>query len=233
MKKNIKKQQDNYFISNCIYAATEYCVYVALGKPMGRITFIYGPSACGKSSLLSCVQEIRIDNSGEDSTMKKTFKEMSDDYILSIKKREGITAKAYPNVGLLLIDDIDCCIGKPALQASFAKLFKDLAGNNTDIIITSVESPDKHEVLIDELICCSSFKVLEMHQPDIELRKDVLKREMRDNSVHISSGVADYILHNNNISLAAICGCVIKIGLMNALENGTLDDTAIIEALKI
>lgn len=175
--------------------------------------FIFGPSGVGKTHLIQAIG-IRIK---EQNPMARvlyvTARLFESQYTAaSCKGKVNEFIHFYQSIDVLIIDDIQDLMNKPATQNTFFHIFNHLHQNQKQLILTSDVRPSQMEKMEERLL--SRFKwgmTAELERPDYELRKDVLTQKAEQDGLSIPGSVMEYIARNVTDSIRELEGIVVSL----------------------
>lgn len=202
------------------------------GKGVYNPYFIYGHSGVGKTHLCHAIG-LRI---------RELYPRLRVLYISSHLFEQQYTSAArantindfisfYQQIDVLLIDDIQFLIGKKKTQLTFFQVFNHLYMLGKQIVLTSDQPPANLAGMEERLVSrMAGSLTVELGQPDIELRRQILLQKSQDNGIALSRDVIDFIAENvrNNvrelegvflslITFAAVDGCNITLSFVKKI----------------
>ena len=106
-------------------------------------------------------------------------------FVKSIKSNDMVKFKEYfRNTDILLIDDIQFMNGKEAMQEEFFHTFNALLDKGSQIIVSADRAPNKLSRIQERIKSrFSGGLVIDIQQPDYELRKKLLNLKRRFNGI--------------------------------------------------
>ena len=208
-KSNLNKKLtfDTFVVGNSNRLAQSAALAVA--EDPGEIynpLFIYGNSGLGKTHLMHA-----IGNYIEDHSNKKVLYVTSQQFMDEFSKLHRKTEEEnnfdyadyfkdkYHNIDVLIIDDIQFISTGTKTQAEFFHTFNDLHDNNKQIILSSDRSPNDLKQMEDRLRTRFNWGLtINIYPPDLELRKNILKKKIRNykSLENTPEEVIDYIASN-------------------------------------
>ena len=134
----------------------------------------------------------------------------------------------YQMIDILIIDDIQDFAGREKTQNTFFHIFNHLHQLGKQLILTSDKPPAQLKELEKRLL--SRFKwalIAELEPPDIETRKNIIYRKLRNNGGKMPDEVVDFIAKNVTNSIREIEGSIISLlGHSSHLQNELSVDLA-------
>ena len=157
--------------------------------------FIYGGSGLGKTHLLHAIGNYLLEHKPKLKVIYVTTDKFTNDFISAIQT--NTTAKfreVYSSADVLIIDDIQAIIKKPAVQEQFFNLFNELYQNGKQIVITSDKQPKELNPLEERLRSRFEWGMLaDIGVPDIETRIANLIKKAQIERYNVSREVIEYI----------------------------------------
>lgn len=157
--------------------------------------FIYGGSGLGKTHLLHAIGKYLLEHKPKLKVIYVTTDKFTNDFISAIQT--NTTAKfreVYSSADVLIIDDIQAIIKKPAVQEQFFNLFNELYQNGKQIVITSDKQPKELNPLEERLRSRFEWGMLaDIGVPDIETRIAILIKKAQIERYNVSREVIEYI----------------------------------------
>jgi len=103
----------------------------------------------------------------------------------------------YQNVDVLIIDDIQEFAGKEKTQNAYFHIFNHLHLLGKQLILTSDKAPNEMQGLEERMITRMKWGMTaELHKPDLELRKQILRYKIKQDGLNLSEGIINYIAEN-------------------------------------
>ena len=157
--------------------------------------FIYGGSGLGKTHLLHAIGNYLLEHKPKLKVIYVTTDKFTNDFISAIQT--NTTAKfreVYSSADVLIIDDIQAIIKKPAVQEQFFNLFNELYQNGKQIVITSDKQPKELNPLEERLRSRFEWGMLaDIGVPDLETRIAILIKKAQIERYNVSREVIEYI----------------------------------------
>ena len=227
---------ENYIVggSNQLAAAAAKAVAEQPGKKINPL-FIYGGSGLGKTHLLFAIGNYVTEHHPELNVVYVTTYKFVNDYTTAIQNNNVATFKEIYNLAdILIIDDIQGIINKPATQDQFFNIFNDLYQNGKQIVITSDKQPKELSPLEDRLRSRFEWGMLaDIGVPDIETRTAILKKKAQIERFNVPQEVIDYIAEISTTNVREMEGFLQRVVFYANLKNiGTITRTSAMEALK-
>ncbi|HEX6924007.1 MAG TPA: chromosomal replication initiator protein DnaA [Longimicrobiaceae bacterium] len=199
--------------NNQLAAATAHAVAEAPAR-MYNPLFLYGGVGLGKTHLMHAIGHAIAAKSPEKRVVYISSERFTNELVNAIQ--EGTMAefrRAYRQIDLLLVDDIQFLEGKERTQEEFFHTFNALYDAQRQIVLTS-DRPPKEIGLEDRLI--SRFEwgmVADIKPPDFETRVAILRNRVEEDGLEISSmeEVLEFIARHCTSSVREIEGAVIKL----------------------
>lgn len=193
---NPKYTFDNFIVgsSNQFACAAAKAVAEAPSTKINPL-FIYGGSGLGKTHLLHAIGNYVSENKPELNVVYVTTDKFTNDFISALGSNTTQKFReVYSKADILIIDDIQALIKKPAVQEQFFNLFNELYQNGKQIVITSDKQPKELNPLEERLRSRFEWGMLaDIGVPDIETRIAILSKKAQIERYNVSRDVIEYI----------------------------------------
>ncbi len=137
------------------------------------------------------------------------------------------------NVDLLVVDDVQFLAGKKRTQSEFFHALDELFADGKQVVLTGNGSPaaipDLDEPLRSRL---GAGLVVEIDQPDLEMRVQIVERRGFERGVALPEGVASMIASLATVSVRDLEGAVNRVLALASLTGEAITLTLAEEALK-
>ena len=193
---HIKYKFDNFAVSssNQVAFAAAQAVSENLGTAYNPL-FLHGGVGVGKTHLAQAVGKHIL----EKDQNKKVFfcpgDQFTNELIESIREKSTPKfRKKYRYLNLLIIDDVQFIAGKQTVQEEFFHTFNSVISAGGQIILTSDRPPSEIQNLEDRLRSrFSGGLVVDVQEPDFELRSAILLIKAREKNIEIDIEAAKII----------------------------------------
>lgn len=161
--------------------------------------YIFGGVGLGKTHMMQAIGNYILDDNMDANILYVQANDYISDYFRAIQNQSMQSfIEKYENLDVLLVDDIQMLSAKTKTQEEFFKLFNYMINHQKQIVITSDCPASKLNGIMDRLT--SRFQMgisVDIHQPDLTQRVNILKRKLAENSPKlISDDVLMYIAEN-------------------------------------
>ena len=209
---NPKFTFDTYIVGNSNRLAHAACVAVA-ERPAEAYNplFLYGGTGLGKTHLLQALGWVSH-NRGKQVVYvsSETF---TNEMINSIRNQTGEEfRRAYREVDVLLIDDIQFIAGKDSTQEEFFHTFNSLHSANKQIVISSDRHPRAIPTLEERLR--SRFEgglIADIQPPDFETRAAILRFKSESQPVAVPFEVIDFLARKIQSNIRELSGALTRV----------------------
>lgn len=223
---NPKYTFDNFVIgsSNRFAHAAAVAVAEAPGKAYNPL-MIYGQSGLGKTHLLHALGHY-VRNYYQDVRVKYvSTEEMTNHFINAISEnRTNEFRRAYREVDVLLIDDIQFLESKIQTQEEFFHTFNTLHNAQKQIVMTSDRPPKALEALEPRLR--SRFEwglITDIQPPDLETRMAILQRKAINERLQVPVEALEFIASNITTNIRELEGALIRVTAFASLNQQDVD----------
>lgn len=175
--------------------------------------FLYGNTGVGKTHLIQAIG-VRVKELYEKArVLYVTSKTLSNQYGTAVRhKRTNDFTNFYQSIDVLLIDDIQELAGKDGTQKAFFHIFNHLHQNGKLLIMTSDRPPVELEGLMDRLLNRFKWGITEvLPNPDIALRKQILRHKAAKSGLQLPEEVVDIIAGYVTNSVRELEGIVMSL----------------------
>ena len=130
----------------------------------------------------------------------------------------------YQSVDILIIDDIQEFIGKEKTQNAFFHIFNHLHTLEKQLVLTSDKSPSEMQGLEERMITRMKWGMTaELHKPDLELRKKILRYRIKQDGLNVSEEIIHYIAENVTNHVRDLEGIVTSLVAHSLVFNKEID----------
>jgi chromosomal replication initiator protein len=209
---NPKYTFDAYIVGNSNRLAHAACMAVA-ERPAEAYNplFIYGGTGLGKTHLLHALGWIpQLRGKQVVYVSSETF---TNELINSIRTQTAEEfRRAYREVDVLLIDDIQFIAGKETTQEEFFHTFNSLHGLNKQIVISADRHPRAISTLEERLR--SRFEgglIADIQPPDFETRAAILRFKAEAQPIPVPTDVIDFLSRKIQSNIRELNGALTRV----------------------
>lgn len=209
---NPKYTFDAYIVGNSNRLAHAACMAVA-ERPAEAYNplFIYGGTGLGKTHLLQALGWIpQLRGKQVVYVSSETF---TNELINSIRTQTAEEfRRAYREVDVLLIDDIQFIAGKETTQEEFFHTFNSLHGLNKQIVISADRHPRSISTLEERLR--SRFEgglIADIQPPDFETRSAILRFKAEAQPIPVPGDVIDFLSRKIQSNIRELNGALTRV----------------------
>ena len=210
--------------SNRFAHAAAVAVAEAPGKAYNPL-MIYGDSGLGKTHLLHAVGHYVLNYFEGVRVKYVSTEEMTNDFINSISdNRQKEFRRAYRDIDVLLIDDIQFLVSKIQTQEEFFHTFNTLHNAQKQIVMTSDRPPKNLEALEPRLR--SRFEwglITDIQPPDLETRIAILRRKAAAEHLQVAPDVLEFIGSRIQTNIRELEGALIRVTAFASLNRQAAD----------
>ena len=186
---------------------------------------VYGASGLGKTHLVSAIAhharierpELRVEVSTGEELAERLHRAIGAGQQTSFSQR-------FQDVDLLLLDDVQFLSGQRETQSELLRLFNVLQGKGRQLVLTSdrppAEIPDVDQRLLSRL---SGGLVVDVGNPDYEMRLAILRNVSADREIHAAEGVLEEVARLAYANVRELKGALNKVAAFQQLQNGAID----------
>lgn len=160
--------------------------------------FIYGVVGVGKTHLLQSIGNEVIKNDPTKVVRYTTSEQFTNELINHLKNQTMEDFKrAYREIDILLIDDVQFLSGREKTQQEFFHVFNNLHQLNKQVVITSDRTPRAIPTIEDRLK--SRFEggmIADVSRPDLETRMAILRLKLLEKGATLEEESVRFIAEN-------------------------------------
>ena len=213
-------------------AAKRICENLGHYNPL----YVYGSVGLGKTHILNSI-------GNQLKQLQKKIIYLSAErfmyqFVKSIKNKDTYKFKdIFRNADVLILDDIQFISGKDVTQEEFFYTFNSLIENQSQVVISSDRSPNDLDRIQDRIKSrLSGGLVVDIQQPDISLRLEILKKrclyekDQYSKDLTISDEILTFIANEFKSSIRDMLGVLNRIIASSRIQNKnpTLQDAKLI-----
>ena len=186
---------------------------------------IYGPSGLGKTHLLHAIGHYVRSYYENLRVRYVSTEELTNDFINAISdNRTAEFRRAYRDVDILLVDDIQFLESKIQTQEEFFHTFNTLHNSQKQIVMTSDRPPKLLEALEPRLRSRFEWGLMtDIQPPDLETRIAILRKKAQSEALHIPDEVLEYIATVVSTNIRELEGALIRVSAYASLNRSALD----------
>jgi chromosomal replication initiator protein len=206
-----------------------YAASIAVAEAPGMTNYnplyIYGGTGLGKTHLAHAIGNHIVQLFPDKRVMYASSEKFTSDFITSISDGTvAAFARAYRDVDLLLIDDIQFFAGKESTQEQFFHTFNVLYHSGKQIILTSDRPPRDIKGLEDRLLSRFSWGlVTDLQAPDLENRTAILYKKLESEGTSLPEDVVSYIADRITSNIRELEGALTRLLAYGSLKKAAID----------
>jgi chromosomal replication initiator protein len=181
--------------------------------------FLHGSVGLGKTHLMQAIGHLIQANRKHLRVLYVTSEQFTNEYISAIQHGElAKFRKAYRQVDVLLIDDIQFLAGKDRSQEEFFHTFNALCDGSKQIVLTSDSPPT--EIAIEKRLT-SRFEMgltAELQLPDAETRLAILRHKVSAMPEKLSDPVLSFIAERVKTNIRRLEGALNRVAAFAQLH---------------
>jgi len=167
---------DNFVVSDSNRLAYAAAVEVA-ENPGGSYNplFIHSSTGQGKTHLLHAIGHLTTNNGLQAAYI--TAEQFANEFVLAVRENQVDKFRSkFRNIHIFLFDDVHFLIDKKQTLQCFFQTFKELYGNNHQLVITADSAPEDLNLLSNKLKSrLEGGLVVDIQPPDFETRLGILR----------------------------------------------------------
>lgn len=181
---------------------------------------IYGGSGLGKTHLLHAIGHYLLQYYQGIRVKSVSTEQMTNEFINAIQNnRTAAFRRAYRDVDVLLIDDIQFLESKMQTQEEFFHTFNTLHSAQRQIVMTSDRPPKALELLESRLRSrFQSGLITDIQLPDIETRIAILRKKQATEHLSMPDEVLEFIAKRIHTNIRELEGALIHVSAFASLN---------------
>lgn len=211
---NIRYTFKNFVVgkgSELAYAACQ-AVLKQPGKKYNPL-FIYGGVGLGKTHLLQAVGHAVLEKIPKAKILYTNAEKFTNEFVQAIGNGTiEKFKKAYRELDVFLIDDIQFMAGKERTQEEFFHTFESLYQEGRQIVITSDRTPKDIPALEDRLISRLEWGlIVDITPPDLETRLAILRVKCQERKCDLSEEILQHLASHIQKNVRELEGALNKL----------------------
>ena len=231
-KVNIESNlNENYCMENFVVGECNRVAYeagLAVAKNPGRTSFnpmfVFSPTGMGKTHICQAIGLETKKYHPELTVLYVNAEQFLMQFQASCRNNSSKSSRDdfvhfYQMIDVLIIDDIQFLSGKPKTQDTLFHIFNHLQQTGKQLIFTCDKPPAEIKDMEQRLI--SRFKwglSAEMSLPDVETRRNILKRKAYNEGVELPEDVVNYIADHIKTNVREMEGFLISLIAQSSLN---------------
>ncbi len=186
---------------------------------------IYGPSGLGKTHLLHAIGHYVASYYEHLRVRYVSTEELTNDFINAISdNRTSEFRRAYRDVDILLVDDIQFLESKIQTQEEFFHTFNTLHNAQKQIVMTSDRPPKLLEALEPRLRSRFEWGLMtDIQPPDLETRIAILRKKASSQRLTAETQVLEFIASKITSNIRELEGALTRVAALASLNQQAID----------
>ena len=215
---------DNFVVGSSNKLAYQIAKTIASSNNVDLNTnpfFIYGGVGLGKTHLCQAMAWKIQETQPDKQVVYLSAEKFMYLFVQSLQEQDVNTFKnRFRNIDILIIDDIQFIVGKDKTQKEFFYTFETLINDNKQIVLACDKSP-ANLIELDEKLKSriTGGLVVDIKEPDFQLRLDIVKQKSEKLSLDINDTLAKYIAEKIVSSGRELEGCLKRLQIHQNIMN--------------
>lgn len=221
---------ENFVVGDCNRVAYEAGLAVSNnpGKTAFNPMFVFSPTGMGKTHICQAIGLETKKYHPELTVLYVNAEQFLMQFQASCRNNSSKSSRDdfvhfYQMIDVLIIDDIQFLSGKPKTQDTLFHIFNHLQQTGKQLIFTCDKPPAEIKDMEQRLI--SRFKwglSAEMSLPDVETRRNILKRKAYNEGVELPEDVVNYIAEHIKTNVREMEGFLISLIAQSSLNRKSI-----------
>ena len=221
---------DNFVVGDCNRLAYEAGLTIAKnpGRTAFNPMFVFSPTGMGKTHICQAIGLETKKHHPELTVLYVNAEQFLMQFQAACRNNSSKSSRDdfvhfYQMIDVLIIDDIQYLSGKPKTQDTLFHIFNHLQQTNKQLIFTCDKPPAEIKDMEQRLI--SRFKwglSAEMSMPDVETRRNILKRKAYNEGVDLPDDVVNYIAEHIKTNVREMEGFLISLIAQSSLNRKSI-----------
>lgn len=187
--------------------------------------FIHSGCGLGKTHLLQGIGNALTRRQPSVRWVYASGEDFTNQFVQSLREHKlDAFRHCFRNIDVLLLDDMQFIANKRATQEEFFHTFNAINGAGKRVILASDAHPkmigDLSESLVNRLV---AGVIVRIDRPDLETRKEILRRRAAAFGREIPEEIIDYIAERIVANVRELEGCLVKLIAFAALPDQVLN----------
>ncbi len=221
---------DNFVVGDCNRLAYEAGLTIAKnpGRTAFNPMFVFSPTGMGKTHVCQAIGLETKKHHPELTVLYVNAEQFLMQFQAACRNNSSKSSRDdfvrfYQMIDVLIIDDIQFLSGKPKTQDTLFHIFNHLQQTGKQLIFTCDKPPAEIKDMEQRLI--SRFKwglSAEMTLPDVETRRNILKRKAYNEGVELPDDVVNYIAEHIKTNVREMEGFLISLIAQSSLNRKSI-----------
>ncbi len=214
---------ESFFVSGDNELALKAAMHVAQqsGQPAYNPLFIFGKTGTGKTHLLHAIGH-RIQKRRKRARIKLvTSTRFLNDYVNAVQNnRMNQLHKAYLNVDMFLLDDVQVLANKMRTQESLLFIVSELVKKRRQVVVTCTSAPAQLSQFEPRLV--SFFQkglIVDLLPPELDARMKIICHYFQEHGIEPDPEIVDflaaYLVDNMHLLYSALVRIIAQVSLLN------------------
>jgi chromosomal replication initiator protein len=224
---NTRYTFDNFFegVSNKLARSAGESIATNPGKTTFNPLFLFGSSGVGKTHMCHAIGLRVRELHPEQRVLYVSSHLFRIQFTDAVRKNTtNDFLNFYQSLDVLLLDDIHELIGMTKTQNAFFHIFNNLHQLGKQLVLTSDKPPVELSGMTERLITRLKWGLTaEIARPDKELRRQILRSKIDQESLKINNEVFDFILNNVTENVRDMEGVLTSLMAHSLINNRDID----------
>ncbi|RIK66696.1 MAG: chromosomal replication initiator protein DnaA [Planctomycetota bacterium] len=177
------------------------------------VVCIYSACGLGKTHLLQGIANALSERKPRTRWVYASGEDFTNQFLYALREHKlDAFRHRYRDIDVLLLDDMQFIANKRATQEEFLHTFNAISGAGKRVVLATDAHPKMIGELSDSLVNrLVSGMVVKIERPDVETRKEILRRRAHALQQNIPDSVLHYIAEKIQANVRELEGCLVKL----------------------
>jgi chromosomal replication initiator protein len=226
---------DDFMVGDSNILAQSACRSMSsLNDAIGPCLYINSSTGLGKTHLTHAIAHTILDESPSTRLHYLTAQQFASEMVQNIRTNgmNDFKQKYHSNCDILLVEDVQCLIGKKKTQQELNEVLDALIKSGKRVVFTANKSPRELAGIDDDIRSrMSSGLVTSIQKPDLATRARIIRRKAEQHNLVLQEAFVDYLAQHVKGDVRRIESAIIAVSARASLNNGQIDEKLVEEVV--
>jgi hypothetical protein len=144
-------------------------------------------------------------------------------HLLDLRHRRRVAGVPYPDLDLLVVDDLDVVAGRPVLCERYGEVLEEASARCRQVVVTAARASEPVGHLLGRCAPPEATVTVELGRPDLATRIRILERQARREGVGLPAAVARLVAERVAGTVRDLEGALVRLGAHAFLRRQRID----------